>query len=64
MIAWSRPRCRAAVASLLGLHLLAHCGAVPDEASFVPIFDGKTLTHWRAVPEDLGAAWSVQEGAI
>ena len=64
MSAWSRPRCRAAVASLLGLHLLAHCGAVPDEASFVPIFDGKTLTNWRAVPEDLAAAWSVQDGAI
>ena len=64
MRAWSRPRCRAVLASAISLHLLAHCGTVPDDAGFVPIFDGETLTDWRAVPEDLGAAWSVQDGAI
>lgn len=64
MRAWSRPRCRAVLASAISLHLLAYCGTVPDDAGFVPIFDGETLTDWRAVPEDLGAAWSVQGGAI
>lgn len=62
--AWSGRRCRAVLAASLGIQLLAHCGAVPDEASFVSIFDGKALTDWRAVPADLGAAWSVQDGAI
>lgn len=28
------------------------------------IFDGRTLDGWRAVPEDLAAAWSVEGGAI
>lgn len=61
---WTRPRCRAVVALALSLYLLVHCSTVPDEAGFVPIFDGKTLTGWRPLPEDLGAAWSVQDGAI
>ena len=64
MNAWNRPRYRTVSASALSLHLLACCGAVPREGGFVPIFDGKSLTHWRALPEDLGAAWSVQDGTI
>lgn len=64
MSARSRPQCRAVLAAVMSICLLAYCDKVSDEAGFVPIFDGRTLTDWRAVPEDLGAAWSVQDGAI
>ncbi len=64
MNAWTGGRRRAVIASALSLHLLGSCGTVPDDAGFVSIFDGKTLTGWRAVPEDLGAAWSVRAEAI
>ena len=64
MNAWNQPRRQAVLVSALSLHLLVHCDAIPREAGFVPIFDGETLTDWRAVPEELGAAWSVQHGTI
>ena len=64
MTAWPRLQHRAVLASVSGLCLLVHCSAVSDDAGFVSIFDGETLTNWRAIPEDLGAAWSVQRGAI
>ncbi len=35
-----------------------------SEAGFVPIFDGRSLTGWSAVPENTAADWSVRDGAI
>ena len=35
-----------------------------DEAGFVPIFDGKSLDGWHAVPEGSGSDWSVRDGVI
>ncbi len=64
MSARSRPRWRAVLASVMSICLLAYCDTVPDEAGFVPMFDGRTLTDWHAVPEELGTAWSVQDEAI
>ena len=60
----THPRRLAVFASGLSLHLFAVCGTGPDGPGFVPIFDGRTLTDWRAVPEDLGGGWSVKDGAI
>jgi len=31
---------------------------------FVSIFDGKSLTGWRALPEDSASDWSVNDGVI
>lgn len=56
-------RARAAIAVSV-LALCGFCGSAPQWDEPVPIFDGETLDGWRAVPEELGAAWSVRDGAI
>lgn len=35
-----------------------------DEHDFVPLFDGKTLNGWHAVPSDSSTDWMVQNGTI
>ncbi len=35
-----------------------------DEKGFVSLFDGKTLSGWRAVPESTASDWSARDGAI
>ncbi len=47
-----------------GILLWSSCGTIQDEVGFSPIFDGKTLADWRAVPESLRESWSVTDGAI
>jgi len=53
--------------------LLAQCGLLAGptgkrdkaaEAGFVPIFDGRTLRGWHAVPPDSRSDWSVRDGKI
>ncbi len=39
-------------------------GGVAQESTFQPIFDGKTLTGWKAFPEETSIAWSIQDGLI
>ena len=56
-------RARAAIA-VSALSLCGFCASAPQGDEPVPIFDGETLDGWRAVPEELGAAWSVRDGAI
>lgn len=46
----------------LSLLALVSCGL--SEPGFEPIFDGRTLAGWRAVPEADIAAWSVVEGTL
>jgi hypothetical protein len=48
----------------LGLLLLGACAAANEDKGWVPIFDGETLSGWRASPESLAAGWSVKDGAI
>jgi hypothetical protein len=36
----------------------------PDKPGFVSIFDGETLTGWRAVPPECASDWTVRAGAI
>ncbi len=54
--------CRALVAGLVVLGMLVTDGAAraEDDARFVPLFDGKSLTGWEGKPE----FWRVEEGAI
>jgi hypothetical protein len=35
-----------------------------DEDGFVSIFDGKTLSGWRALPAETAPAWTVTDGMI
>jgi hypothetical protein len=37
--------------------------AIADD-ELTPIFDGKTLDGWHAIPEDSAGDWSVQDGVI
>lgn len=50
----------------LGLMLLLACSSstAPGEDGFTSIFDGQTLTGWRADPQIDAGAWSVVDGAI
>ncbi len=38
--------------------------AKPAGDGFVPIFDGKTLNGWEAMPADVAAAWTAKDGMI
>ena len=51
---------------MFGLSLLfsSFCATAQDDVGFVPIFDGKTLSGWRADVKSNAAAWSVKDGAI
>lgn len=40
---------------------LASAGAPAERTTFVPLFDGTTLTGWHALP---GGKWEVKDGAI
>ncbi len=45
--------------------LLASFGeSAQDDIAFVPIFDGNSLTNWRAEPMSLAASWSANDGVI
>jgi len=46
---------------LAGL-LAAACVSAADEGGWISMFDGKTLTGWKA--EDNPGSWSVKDGAI
>ncbi len=48
----------------LSLLILGSCGAAKEAEGWVPIFDGETLSGWRASPESLAVGWSVNDGAI
>lgn len=48
----------------LGSLSLGSCGPSEPEAGFEPIFDGRTLAGWRAVPEVDIAAWAVVDGTL
>lgn len=52
----------ATLLAALGLLVLGSCS--PTETGFEPIFDGRTLAGWRAVPEADIAAWSVVDGTL
>ena len=54
----------AAIALSVGAFAAGSCDVRPEPDGFVPIFDGETLSGWRAVPEDSDASWSVNEGVI
>ena len=51
----------------LAITLLSVAGwsipAIADD-ELTPIFDGKTLDGWHAIPEDSVGDWSVQDGVI
>ena len=47
--------------------LTAACGAQESKRAsdgFVPLFDGKTLAGWHAVPKDSASDWTVRDGVI
>ena len=48
----------------LSLLVLSVYGTARGDDGWVPIFDGETLSGWRANPERLAAGWSVKDGAI
>ena len=50
--------------AVLGCLALGACGSSVSESGFEPIFDGRTLAGWRAVPEEDIAAWSVADGTL
>lgn len=57
------PRVMAIVAGL-NLFVLGTYGPAGEGDGWVPIFDGGTLSGWRANPEELAAGWSVKDDAI
>lgn len=57
-------RISSALLALAGLLALGSCESPEPAAGFDPIFDGRTLAGWRAVPEADIAAWSVVDGTL
>ena len=57
-------RISSALLALAGLLALSSCESPEPDAGFDPIFDGRTLAGWRAVPEADIAAWSVVDGTL
>lgn len=57
-------RISSALLAVAGLLALGSCEPSEPEAGFDPIFDGRTLAGWRAVPEADIAAWSVVDGTL
>ena len=57
-------RISSALLALAGLLALGSCELPEPDAGFDPIFDGQTLTGWRAVPEADIAAWFVVDGTL
>ena len=53
-----------ALLAVLAFLALGACGSSVSESGFEPIFDGRTLAGWRAVPEEDIAAWSVAEDTL
>ena len=57
-------RISSALLAVAGLLALGSCESPEPDAGFDPIFDGRTLAGWRAVPEADIAAWSVVDGTL
>jgi hypothetical protein len=51
-------------ASLLIACLSLQTATAADPATFIPIFNGKTLESWRVIPPDQPTAWSVRDGLL
>ena len=63
-ILYSLTRMNQAIILVLWLLFGSIIGGVAQESTFQPIFDGKTLTGWKAFPEETSTAWSIQDGLI
>ena len=53
-----------AIAAGVSLLIIGTHATVRGDDGWVRIFDGETLSGWRANPEALAAGWSVEDGAI
>jgi len=53
-----------AAAALVAASAIGGARPEDEEEGFVPLFDGKTLAGWHAVPPESAADWSVQGGGI
>ncbi len=60
----TQPRRFTAIVAGLSLLIVGACGTARGDDGWLPIFDGETLSGWRANPESLAAGWSVKDAAI
>ena len=49
---------------LVAAGLVSQARAEPDKEGFKPLFDGRSLDGWYAIPESTASDWSVRDGAI